>query len=131
MLVDSLKLRLQLSEKYKRAIFVKNFILNPAVDELKKKSDVWFEILDPIKEGRKVVGWEIKIHKKDDQIAKPKKLVAPSGRFQNYRQSPPLVIDPPRTGMEKMSSILGNLFNNPNLATHLHDDPKKDHTNRP
>ena len=33
--------------------------------------DIWFEIKDPIKEGRKIVGWKIKISKKEKVKREP------------------------------------------------------------
>ena len=81
LLVESLKLRLQISKKYKRAIYVKNFILKPAIEELKKKADVWFEIINPIKEGRKVVGWDIRICKREVRDKEGKKMTAIDDRL--------------------------------------------------
>jgi len=62
--VDTLREWLQLEEKYKRSNDIKKMILNPASKELKKKADVYFEIKEPIKQGRKVTGWRFRIFRK-------------------------------------------------------------------
>ena len=63
--VQKLRECLLLGDKYKRANSIKQIILDPAIRELKKNADVWFSILSSIKKGRKVVGWNIKIHKRE------------------------------------------------------------------
>lgn len=66
---------LLLEGKYHRANSIKQVILEPAAKELKAKADVWFEIKEPIKESRKVVGWKIAIHKKESEEHKKKDTV--------------------------------------------------------
>lgn len=65
---------LMLSKSYLRAGTIEQKVLKPAMKELKSKADVWFSIESKIKEGRKVIGWNIKIHKKKE-IEKPPKLL--------------------------------------------------------
>ena len=90
LLSESLKARLGIDGKYKRASTVKAFILEPAQKELKAKADVWFEIKEPIKEGRKVVGWKIQIFKKEE----PKKAAPAQPKKQGKDTIPqPLQFD--------------------------------------
>jgi len=54
----------KLPESYKRASTIEQKVLHPAMSELKSKADVWGEIEKKIIDGRKIIGWEIKIHQK-------------------------------------------------------------------
>lgn len=65
-----------LGEKYKRPNAIKQKILIPAQKELESTADVWFEIISPIKESRKVVGWKLKIHQKKSKKPSVKNLEA-------------------------------------------------------
>ena len=47
--------------KYKLSGNFKQAVLLSAQKELKEKADVWFDIIGEVKEGRKVVGWKVKI----------------------------------------------------------------------
>jgi len=62
--VDTLRDWLQLGEKYKKSKSIRACILEPVSKELKEKADVYFEIKEPIKHGRKITGWRFKIFKK-------------------------------------------------------------------
>ena len=64
LLLDVLRDRFSLDEKYERPGAIMRFIIVPALQELREKADIWFTIEETIKEGRKVVGWKIKIHKR-------------------------------------------------------------------
>ncbi len=72
---DMVRETLSLGEKYRRANSIKQFILAPAAKELKAKSDIYFSIKEPIRDGRKVIGWKIVIHKKEQEpyFVSPKK----------------------------------------------------------
>ena len=43
-------------------------VFNPSINELKKKSDVWLEIIKPVKDGRKVVGWKLRVVSKNKKL---------------------------------------------------------------
>ena len=53
---------LQIQGKYKLPSDIKRWILEPAMKELEAKADVWFSIVGTLKEGRRMLGWEFKIH---------------------------------------------------------------------
>lgn len=65
---DDLKRMLGLEKKYPNSAQFKKKVLEPAMKELEEKADVWFSIKAPIKEGRKVVGWKIQIHKRKELL---------------------------------------------------------------
>lgn len=67
--VDTLRHWLQIEDKYVMPSKIKERILDPAIRELKEKADVYFEIADRVKDGRKMVGWKFNIYTKE----KPKK----------------------------------------------------------
>ena len=60
----NLRDQLGLEGRYPNAGQFKQKILEQAQKELKENADVWFEITGNIKQGRKVIGWEIRIFKK-------------------------------------------------------------------
>lgn len=69
--IEELKEFLYLDDKYVRSNDFKTYILIPASKELKSKGDIWFTIEEAIKETRKVVGWKIKVYKKQASASKP------------------------------------------------------------
>ena len=64
---------LGISDKYKAIDDLKKWVVNPAMKELGGKADVWFDIAENIKEGRRVVGWKFNIYSKDGASKKTKK----------------------------------------------------------
>ena len=50
-----------LHEKYKSPSEIVRNVFNPALSELRNKSDVWLKIIKPLKEGRRVVGWKTRV----------------------------------------------------------------------
>jgi len=74
--IDKFKDMLGLGGKYPEPRHFKQWVLTPAIKELKKVADVWFSIADVVKEGRKVVGWKLNIHKK--RVAKKLPIAIPT-----------------------------------------------------
>ncbi|MEM7175835.1 MAG: replication initiation protein [Chlamydiota bacterium] len=72
--VDTVKELLSLGSKYKRANSIRQVILLPAMKELKEKADIWFSIKEPIKEGRKVVGWKLQLYKRKETSSEIQQL---------------------------------------------------------
>ena len=65
--VDTIKKWLLIENKYHHPSKIKEKILVPASKELKEKADVWFEVVEHIKKGRKMLGWKFKIYTKEDE----------------------------------------------------------------
>lgn len=63
-MLETLRDLLQLETKYEKPKDLKKRILDPASKELKKRADVWFEIVAPIKSGRSIRGYIFKIYKR-------------------------------------------------------------------
>ena len=63
-MLETLRDLLQLETKYEKPKDLKKRILDPASKELKKRADVWFEIVAPIKSGRSITGYIFKIYKR-------------------------------------------------------------------
>lgn len=72
--VDTLRDLLQIKDKYAMPNEIKRGILVPAMNELKEKADVWFDIAERVTKGRKMMGWKFNIYTKDE----PKKVVQKS-----------------------------------------------------
>ena len=69
--IEEIREWLQLGDKYPHSKNVRARILEPAIKELKEKADVYFEIKKPIKLGRRIIGWKIRIFKRalnDEEI---------------------------------------------------------------
>ena len=62
--VDTLRQWLQIEDKYQEPAHIKQRILTPAMNELKEKADVWFDIAERITEGRRMKGWKFNIYTK-------------------------------------------------------------------
>ncbi len=56
-----------IEKKYPESSQFFQSIIKPAEIELRAKADVFFEVVGKIKEGRKTVGWRLKIHKKGEK----------------------------------------------------------------
>ena len=84
--VQDLRDFLCLGKKYPTSNDVRNHIILKAAEELAEKADIWFDIKEPVKEGKKVVGWKINIYKKED-------VKAPKKSMDNVPQNPPLSFD--------------------------------------
>ena len=65
--VDMLRRWLQIEGKYEKPKTIKQRILNPAMEDLKQKADVWFDIADRVTKGRKFVGWKFNIYNRDSK----------------------------------------------------------------
>ncbi len=86
--LESFKNWLRIEKKYSRIFDIRKRVIDPAIKELKKKADVWFEISKNIKEGRKVVGWKFNIYNKDKVS---KKL--PASEISNFEAIEKRMID--------------------------------------
>jgi len=62
--IDDLRDLLQIGDKYQHQKDLKRRVLLPASRELKKRGDVWFELGEPIKKGRKITGYVFNIYKR-------------------------------------------------------------------
>lgn len=62
--IDDLRAMLHLENKYPYPTQIKARVINPAIKELKEKADVWPELVGVRKDGRRVVGWKFKVHKR-------------------------------------------------------------------
>ena len=76
-MLSTLRYMLCLEEKYSRPNGVLERILKPAMEDLRKRADVWFSIKEPVKERRKIVGWVLKIHHRHGAKKAKKALPAP------------------------------------------------------
>ncbi len=82
--LEELRNFLQLENKYEKSRDVREYILESASKELKKRADIWFEIVEPIKQGRRITGWIFKIYRKS-QTAEDKRLaVVHEENLKNY-----------------------------------------------
>ena len=72
--VETLRKWLKIEDKYNKPAHIKQRILEPAMRELKEKADVWFDIAERIKDGRRMIGWKFNIYTKKE----PKKLPKPT-----------------------------------------------------
>ena len=79
-----------LGERYTKSNDVKKYILDKSSSELKEKADIWFSIKEPIKEGRKVVGWKIQIHKKKETKTQVKRLSRTTNEPKKPKKEPSL-----------------------------------------
>jgi plasmid replication initiation protein len=64
--IEEMRSFLKLGNIYSHSSDFRTRVLEPAYKDLKENADVWFEIKEPIKEDRKVIGWKISIHKKEE-----------------------------------------------------------------
>jgi len=74
---DTLRDWLQLGGKYSHSKDLRTCVLEPASKELKEKADVYFEIKEPTKLGRRIIGWTLQIFKKaitEKEIARAKTI---------------------------------------------------------
>jgi len=62
--VKTLREWLRIETKYDKPAEIVRRILNPAMQELKEKADVWFEIAQRVTEGRRMIGWKFNIYTK-------------------------------------------------------------------
>ena len=63
--IDDLRRWLRIENKYKKSKDIRTKILEPAAKELKAKADIYFEIeKKPLKNGRPIVGWKLRIFRK-------------------------------------------------------------------
>ena len=60
------------------------------MEELKEKADIWFSVKEPIKEGRKVVGWKIQIHKRNVARIPLRELPATAKKQTKPKKEPSL-----------------------------------------
>lgn len=63
------KLRdVELGDKYSKPKGLRKHILEPCIADLKNRADVWFEIDAPIKTGRHITAYVLKIYTRNDSI---------------------------------------------------------------
>ena len=72
--VDTLRQWLQIEDKYSTPAKIKEHILTPAMNELKEKADVWFDIAERVTEGRRMKGWKFNIYTKKELKNTAKKV---------------------------------------------------------
>lgn len=60
-MIDELKKFLQIEGKYKKSKDFRKGVLETVYKELKEKANLWFEIKNSIKVGKKIVGYNLKI----------------------------------------------------------------------
>lgn len=60
--LDELRDVLELGDKYNKPKDLRKHVLEPCIDYLKTHADVWFEIDSPIKSGRSITGYVLKIY---------------------------------------------------------------------
>jgi len=63
-MIEDLREWLQLGDKYPSPRNFRVYILEPAIKELEAKSDIYFKINSPIKQGRRIIGWKLRIFRK-------------------------------------------------------------------
>ena len=81
---DEIKEWLQLGSKYDRSKDLRKCVIEPAIKELKEKADVYFEIKEPIKLGRQITGWRIRIFKKATNEEEIKKATQFEQNIRHY-----------------------------------------------
>lgn len=64
--VDELRDVLELGDKYRKPKDLRKHILEPCIEDLKKRADVWFEIDAPIKTGRSITAYVFKIYTRNE-----------------------------------------------------------------
>ena len=77
--IEDLRDWLQLENKYSKPKDLRKGVIEPSMKELKEKADVYFTLKEPIKVGRRITGWKIKIFKKatsPSEIESSRKLEA-------------------------------------------------------
>lgn len=67
-MISDLRDLLELGDKYKNSKDVRKHILEPTIIDLKERADVWFDITSPIKDGRSVIGWNIRIYQRNNNL---------------------------------------------------------------
>lgn len=82
--LDELRDFLQLENKYKKSRDVREYILEPASKELKKRADIWFEIQESVKLGRRITGWVFKIYRKSMTTEDKRLAVVHEENLKNY-----------------------------------------------
>ena len=60
--IDELRDILELGDKYRKPKDLRRHILEPCIEDLKKCADVWFEIETPIKAGRSITAYILKVY---------------------------------------------------------------------
>jgi hypothetical protein len=65
--VEELRNWMQLEDKYEHSKDLRKCILDPAAKELKERADIWFELGTPIKEGKRIVGWQLRIFRREEK----------------------------------------------------------------
>ena len=66
--IESLRHWLNIEDKYKKPYEIEKWIFKPAIEELKRQADVWFEVAEKVKEGRNILGWKLNIFTKKNKM---------------------------------------------------------------
>ena len=82
--IEEIREWLQIGNKYEQPYSLRLRILEPAIKELKEKADVYFEIKEPIKLGRQITGWRIRIFKKATNEEEIKKATQFEQNIRHY-----------------------------------------------
>lgn len=109
--ISSLRAWLGLGNKYELSNDFKKFILEPAAIDLKNRADVWFEIDTPIKEGRAVTGFGLKIYKRSNNKA------LNMAHSQNIKYSLMELFGLSAYHLKQLEDIISK----PELHAHIHD----------
>lgn len=64
-MLDELRDILEIGEKYDKPGAFRKHILEPCIEDLKGRADVWFNIDSPIKAGRAIIGYIFNIYKRE------------------------------------------------------------------
>jgi plasmid replication initiation protein len=110
-MIDELREWLGLEDKYEKSKDFRKRILDPAIKELKSRADVWFEIDRPIKLGRAIVGYVLKIY------TKPNTLLNQKSHTQNVRNNLVLLFELGKYHMNKLEHIVSK----PELSRHIQE----------
>jgi plasmid replication initiation protein len=109
--INSLRDWLNLGDKYTLSNDFKKHILEPAAVDLKERADVWFEIKHPIKEGRAIVGYTLKLYKRNNNQA------LNMANHQNIKNILMELFGFKAYHLKKLEGILAK----PELHVHIHD----------
>ncbi len=66
--LDELRDVLELGDKYSKPKDLRKHILEPCIEDLKKRADVWFDIEAPTKTGRSITGYVFRIYTKNTDL---------------------------------------------------------------
>lgn len=70
--LDSFKKYMNIENSYRTVSDIKRRVILPAVQELKDKADVWFDIAERVMDGRKFIGWKFNVYTRKPRKPKAK-----------------------------------------------------------